>query len=397
MSFYNSIPLLPNDPILGLPLIYAADSRKNKVNLGIGAYKTAEGLPLVLNCVKKAETIILQKHYNKEYLPIDGHKELIEDTLQLIFGKDLAQIGCDRLYAAQTIGGSGALRTAGEFFSKLIGRNIFLPQPTWPNHKSIFEKSNLNVGSYPYFNTHDNSLDFKGMCQAISNLPPCSSILLHACCHNPTGVDPTIEQWRELSDLIKKKKIFPLFDCAYQGFGANLEEDVQSIRTFALDGHEMMIAYSFAKNFGLYGERVGVLTIMTNNRESIPKIGSQIRTLIRGNYSSPPLHGARIVSTILKSRELTTDWVTELENMCGRIKEMRKALVAALLVKGKGKNFNSILKQMGLFSFIGLTKEQVDKIRDEYAIYTPSNGRINLAGLNTLNIEYVADALLSVL
>ncbi|MFI5343800.1 MAG: aromatic amino acid transaminase [Chlamydiales bacterium] len=396
MSFFDEIPLLPDDPILGLPILFAAEPRPNKVNLGIGSYKTAEGLPLVLNSVRKAENLIVQRHLNKEYLPIDGDAEFLKCALQLIFGGELSSIEPERLYASQTIGGSGALRVAGELFSKLISRNIFLPQPSWPNHKPLFERGGMNVGSYPYFDPKTHLLDFKGMCQAINNLPPASIILLHASCHNPTGVDPTAEQWRELSGLIKKRGLFPFFDFAYQGFGDSIEADAQSVRLFASEGHEMMVAYSFSKNFGLYGERVGLLSVLTSQSKAKPKIASQIKTLIRGNYSSPPLQGARIVSTILKSHELTLDWKGELSNMSERIIEMRKALVAALLVKGHDRNFDFILKQNGLFSFIGLTKEQVDRLRSEYAIYMPSNGRINLAGLNTQNIEYFVQALLSV-
>lgn len=396
MSFFDEIPLLPPDPILGLPILFAAESRPNKVNLGIGSYKTAEGLPLVLNSVRKAENLILQRHLNKEYLPIDGDSEFLKCALQLIFGGELSSIESERLYASQTLGGSGALRIAGEFFSKLINSNIFLPQPSWLNHKPLFERGGMNVGSYPYFDPKTHLLDFKGMCQAINNLPPASIILLHASCHNPTGVDPTLEQWRELSGLIKKRGLFPFFDFAYQGFGDSIEADAQSVRLFAREGHEMMVAYSFSKNFGLYGERVGLLSVLTSEPKTKPKIASQVSTLIRGNYSNPPLQGARIVSTILKSHELTLDWKGELKNMCERIKEMRKALVAALLVRGHDRNFDFILKQNGLFSFIGLSKEQVDRLRSEYAIYMPSNGRINLAGLNTQNIEYFVQALLSV-
>ncbi len=267
--FLNDIPLLPNDPILGLAGLFAAEKRSNKVNLGIGAYKTAEDSPFVLKCVQKAEKLIWQKNLNKEYLPIDGDEEFLNCSLQLIFGSDLDTIDPARIYSSQTIGGSGALRIAGEFFCKLINRNIFLPQPSWPNHKPIFEKAGMNVGSYPYFDFKTNSLDFEGMCEAIKNLPPSTIILLHGSCHNPTGVDPTFEQWQILSELIKKRGLFPLFDFAYQGFGDSIEADAQSIRQFALHGHEMMISYSYSKNFGLYGERVGLISIIASEGKNI--------------------------------------------------------------------------------------------------------------------------------
>jgi aspartate/tyrosine/aromatic aminotransferase len=396
MSFFNDIPLLPNDPILGLPIIFAAEQRTTKVNLGIGAYKTAEGNPFILNSVHKAEKLIWEQNFNKEYLPIDGDEEFKKCSLKLIFGSDLDQIDQEHIYSSQTIGGSGALRIGGEFLCKLINPNIFLSQPSWPNHKPIFERAGMNVGSYPYFDFKTNLLDFEGMCEAVKNLPPASVILLHASCHNPSGVDPTIEQWKILSALIKKGGIFPFFDCAYQGFGDSIEKDAQAIRQFALDGHEMMISYSYSKNFGLYGERVGLLIVMASEKSHTASIGSQIRTLIRGNYSTPPLQGARIVKTILQSETLKAEWQGELIHMCDRLKEMRKALVEALLSYNKNLDFTPIMKQKGLFSFLGLNKDQVDRLRQEYAIYM-APGRINLAGLNGHNVEYVAKALLSVM
>ena len=397
MPFFNDIPLLPDDPILGLPIAFAADSRPNKVNLGIGAYKTAEGLPLVLSSVRKAESQLLQKHLNKDYLRIEGDGEFLRCALQLLLGTDSNLLQSGHFFSAQTVGGACALRIAGEFLAKLISKTIFISQPSWSNHKQIFERAGLNVGSYPYFDPKTCLLDYLGMCEAIKNMPPRSVILLHGCCHNPTGIDPTFEQWKELSELIKKQQLIPLFDIAYQGFGDGLDQDAQAIRHFVREGHEMLIAYSFSKNFGLYGERVGFLTIMSSKPETMPKVGSQIKYLIRANYSNPPLHGARIISTILKSPELTSEWKMELNNMCERVKEMRKALVAALLVQGKDRNFAYMHRQNGLFSFSGLSPEMVERLRSEKAIYMPSNGRINIAGLNTQNLSYVAEGLLSVL
>jgi aspartate/tyrosine/aromatic aminotransferase len=397
MPFFNDIPLLPEDPILGLPIAFSADSRPNKINLGVGSYKTAEGLPLVLTSVRKAESQLLQKHLNKEYLPIEGDKDFIHYSLLLLLGADSPLFQTGHFFAAQTVGGASALRIAGEFLAKLISKTIFLSQPSWSNHKPIFERAGLNVGSYPYFDPNTCLLDYQGMCEAIKNMPPGSVILLHGCCHNPTGIDPTFEQWKELSTLIKKQQLIPLFDIAYQGFGQDLDQDAQAIRYFVREGHEMFIAYSYSKNFGLYGERVGFLTIICSKSESVSKIGSQIKSLIRGNYSNPPLHGARIVSTILKSHELTLEWKMELSNMRERIKEMRKALVAALHVKGQDHNFAYMHQQNGLFSFSGLSPEQVQYLRNEKAIYMPSNGRLNIAGLNTQNLSYVAEALLSVM
>lgn len=397
MSFFNDTPLLPDDPILSLPILFAEDPRPNKINLGIGAYKTAEGRPLVLTAVRKAESLILQKQLNKDYLPIDGDESFLKEALQLLFGHEHPILQSNTIVTAQAIGGSGALRLGGELLAKLVSKTIFLSQPSWSNHKQIFEKSGLNVGSYPYFDPITYQLDFKGMCEAIRNMPPGSAILLHGCCHNPTGIDPTFEQWKELSTLIKQQKLIPFFDIAYQGFGQDLDQDAQAIRYFASQGHEMVVAYSFSKNIGLYGERVGFLTVIPGKSDLVAKVASQVKFLIRCNYSSPPLHGARIVATILKSPELAHEWKIELSNMCERVKEMRKALIAALLVKAQDKNFAYMHHQSGLFSFSGLNTDQVLRLRKEAAIYMPSNGRINIAGLNTQNVEYVASALLSVM
>lgn len=397
MPFFNDIPQLPDDPILGLPIAFAADPRPNKINLGIGVYKTAEGHPLVLSSVKKAESLILQKHLNKEYLPIEGDPEFLRCALLLLFGSDSSLWQTNHFFAAQSVGGASALRVGGEFLAKLVSKTIFLSQPSWSNHKQIFERAGLNVGSYPYFDPQTHRFDDQGMYHALKNMPPSSIVLLHGCCHNPTGIDPSFDQWKELSYLMKKHHLIPFFDMAYQGLGHDLDQDAEAVRYFVNEGHEMLVAYSFSKNLGLYGERVGFLTIICSQIEKIPKIGSQIKSLIRGNYSNPPLHGARIVSTILKSHELTLEWKTELMNMCERVKEMRKALIAALLVKGQDRNFAYMHQQNGLFSFFGLTPEQVQHLRKEWAIYIPNNGRINIAGLNMQNVSYVAESLLSVM
>lgn len=397
MQFFHDIPLLPDDPILGLPAVFAADPRPYKINLGIGAYKTEEGCPLVLSSVKKAEHFLEQKNLNKEYLPIEGDPEFLRYSLQLLFGHDSTVLQSDKYFAAQTVGGASALRLGAEFLSKLVSQTIFISKPSWSNHKQIFEKGGLHVGSYPYIDAQTTLFDYHGMCEAIKNMPPASIVLLHGCCHNPTGIDPTFEQWKELSVLIKSKELIPFFDMAYQGFGQGLEEDAQAIRHFVDEGHEMLVAYSFSKNFGLYGERVGFLTVISSQPDRASKIGSQIKYLIRANYSNPPLHGARIVSTILKSPQLNQEWKSELKMMCNRIKEMRNALLAALSAKDNSCKYSNLQNQNGLFFFSGISSDKVLTLRNEKAIYLPNNGRINIAGLNMQNVSYVADALLSVI
>lgn len=397
MPFFNNISLLPPDPILNLSIDFSLDQNPHKINLSAGTYKTADGHSLVLTSVRKAEIDLLQKHLNKDYQPIEGNSVFLKNSLELLFGSDHALFTNKNFFAVQTVGGTSALRLGGEFLNKLTCQKIFISQPSWPNHKQVFEKSGLKIDSYPYFDFNAYKLNFSGMCQAIRQMPTGSVILLHGCCHNPSGVDPTFEQWKELSQLIKKNELIPFFDIAYQGFGKDLELDAQPIRYFASEGHEMLIAYSFSKNFGLYGERVGFLTVVASQQKQIPSITSQLKLLIRANYSNPPLQGARIVSTILSSPELTEEWKIELKNMRDRVVEMRKSFIASLLVKGEDKNLNYLHQQIGLFSFCGLNYSQVNRLRKEFAIYIPSDGRINIAGLNTQNIEYVVNAISSVM
>lgn len=397
MSFFSNFTLIPEDPILSLPVAFTADSRLNKVNLGIGAYKTAEGKSLVLTSVQEAEQLILKKQTNKDYLPIDGDKEFLKHALQLLLGKEMPILNSDCLFAAQTVGGSGALRVGGELLSQLKTPIIFLSEPSWPNHQHIFQRAGLTIKSYPYLDPVSCQLDFDGMVNAIKNMPPFSIILLHGCCHNPTGVNPSFEQWKELSRVVKKHQIIPFFDIAYQGFGEDLNKDAESIRYFVNEGHEMLIAYSFAKNFGLYGERVGFLAVISSHVDVSQRVGSQVKSLIRGNYSTPPVHGAKIVSTVLSSPPLYSQWEHELANMRDRVKEMRAALIATLLAKDSNKDYSYMYQQSGLFSFCGLTPDQVIRLRHEKGIYMPTNGRINIAGLNTQNMNYVAESFLAMM
>ncbi len=327
MSVFSKIDLLPADPILGIPPLFAADKRENKVNLGVGAYRDARGTPHVLDVVRKAEKILLEKNLNKEYLPIDGDAVYRQKTLDLILGEDSPHK--ERACAAQTVGGSGALKIGGEFL-KIVSpeAKIYLSRPTWGNHRLIFSRCGYQIEEYEYYRGH--RLDFEAMKASLKEAPPKSIIILHGSCHNPTGMDPSPEQWKELSHLIKEKELFPFFDLAYQGFGDNLETDAFAIRQFAGDGHEMAIATSHAKNFGLYGERVGHLAFLAADPADLPKIASHIKRTIRSIYSSPPLQGARIVSTILDSHELTEEWQGELAAMRNRIVEMRNAFANEL-------------------------------------------------------------------
>jgi aspartate/tyrosine/aromatic aminotransferase len=397
MPFFNEISVLPEDPIFGINAAFAKDLRSNKINLGMGTYRTAEGEPFVLQCVRKAEKIIAKASLNKEYLPIEGDSEFLRHGLSLLlYGKNL-DLYYDHIFAVQTLGGCGALCLAAEFLSEHISKNISISQPTWVNHEKIFKKNGLNISTYPYIHTRDCSFDYQGMYQTIQNLPVKSILLLQASCHNPTGIDPTPTQWQEISLLIKKKQLIPLFDVAYQGFGDSLEQDIAPIHQFIQDGHEFLVAYSFSKNFGLYGERVGFLAVISPNAETFPAVKSQLQHYIRANYSNPPLHGARIVSTILKSPSLTSEWKIELQNMSSHLKKIRNALSTILLSKRDYSFFSSISEQKGLFYFSGLNPEQAFRMGQEKGIYIPMNGRFNIARLNDQNLAYVAESLLSMM
>lgn len=396
MSFFDSLELMPDDPIVSIPKYFAADPRPNKVNLGIGSYKGAEGLPYVLDCVRDAEAALREKKLSREYLPIEGDAELLKLTENLIFGKQLLSSFSGGIFLAQTIGGTGALYLGGQFLSKNVGNTIYIPNVTWPNHRGAFSKSGFNVSQYRYFDDRSHLLDFDRMCTEISEMPENSTILLHACCHNPTGIDPTHDQWMELSTLIKRQRIIPFFDFAYQGFSKSPDDDAFPIRYFLSQGHELLVANSFAKNFGLYADRVGTLSVVTHNKNNAVKAGSQLKSLIRCNYSSPPRHGAEIITEILSSEEQKKVWLTELGNMRDRLKEMRHTLVTGLQAKSKDHDWSYLNGQTGFFSFCGLNEGQVHRLIKDYAIYMPTNGRINVSGLNGHNMDYVIDAILEV-
>ncbi len=397
MSLFDSIQLLPEDPIMHLPQLFAAEKNPNKVNLGIGSYKDSHGQPLVFGAVREAEKILLQNQPNKEYPPIEGNQQFIDATLKLIFSEELLKSISNTLFAQQTVGGTCALRVAGEFLAHYGAREIYLPSPTWPNHNLIFQYAYLNPKSYPYYNSAIHAIEFDSLLQSLDKMKERSVVLLQASCHNPTGVDLSSFQWEQLSIIIKKKRLIPLFDFAYQGFGEGIEQDALAVRLFAQEQHEMFVAYSFAKNFGLYGERVGLLAVIAKTPEARNKMRSHLKQLARSNYSVPPLHGARIVSTILHSEVLTQHWREELSAVCNRIKEMREALVTGLMAAGVKKDMNYLKKQIGMFSFTDLAPAQVQYLREQYGIYLAGNGRANIAGLNHENLQYVITALADVI
>lgn len=398
MSIFNHIQAAPADPILGLGEAFKADSRANKINLGIGVYMTNEGKTPIVKAVKEAERQLLANETTKNYLTIDGVQAYNAQTQILLFGENAEVITSGRAKTAQSLGGTGALRIAAEFIKRQTSaKNVWISTPTWPNHNAIVEAVGLNVKGYRYYNKEKNGLDWDNLITDLSQAEAGDVVLLHGCCHNPTGIDPTPAQWDQLAKMSAEKGWLPLFDFAYQGFANGLEEDTYGLRAFVKNHRELLVASSYSKNFGLYNERVGAFTLIADNAEVANRAFTQIKSIIRVLYSNPSAHGASAVATVLSNPALKAQWVEELDEMRNRIKAMRSKLVQLLKEKGATKDFEFINEQNGMFSFSGLSPEQVDRLREEFAIYAVRSGRINVAGITNDNIEALADAIVKVL
>jgi len=396
------VPQAPADPLFGLMAAYREDTFDKKVDLGIGAYRDNNAKPWVLPVVKKADAILRDDpDLNHEYLPIAGLANFTSASQKLILGADSPAIKEKRVTSLQTISGTGAVHLGALFLSKFYhpntNRTVFFSDPTWVNHHQIFSNVHLPIQTYPYFSSQTKGLDFEGMLETIDKAAEGSIILLHACAHNPTGVDPTQEQWKQICKVMQAKKHFPFFDCAYQGFASgDLNKDAWAVRYFIDQGFELCIAQSYAKNFGLYGERAGCFHFVTaaasDAETTISRISSQLAILQRSEISNPPAYGARIASIVLNDKALFAEWEENLRTMSGRIIEMRKILRGKLEEMGTPGTWNHITDQIGMFSYTGLTEKQVLKIREVAHVYMTKNGRISMAGLNTNNIEYFAKA-----
>lgn len=390
-SFFNAIFEAPEDPILSLAHHFQNDQHVNKVNLGIGSYRTAEGKPYLLNSVITAEKMITQKEYTREYLPLEGDPTFLEVCEELIFGEGLDK---EKIFGMQTVGGTGAIRLAAEFIGSFLSPSIAIPNPTWTNHHLILQKAKLFVHTYPYYDAVEGKVDFEGMLAAIKMYAPGTVLLLQNACHNPTGADLKENDWHMILEICKKNRLLPFFDNAYQGFSENIDSDVAPIRLFLKSGIEMIVANSFAKNFGLYGERVGSLFFILESTKSKKAVSSQIKQNARSIYSTAPIHGMKVVTTILKDHQLKSDWLQELDVMKIRIQAMRENLAEGLVSLGKVK-YQFLMEQKGFFSLLGITEEEVARLRSEKSIYLPKNGRINIAGLTPKNLSYVIDALVT--
>ncbi|OTB01117.1 hypothetical protein M426DRAFT_25966 [Hypoxylon sp. CI-4A] len=395
------VPQAPEDPLFGLMREYRADQDPKKVDLGIGAYRDDNAKPWVLPVVKKADDILRNDpELNHEYAPIAGIPSFTSKAAELILGADSPAIKEKRVTSVQTISGTGAVHLGALFLSRFYTgtKKVYLSDPTWANHNQIFSNVSIPIAKYPYFSPKTSGLDFDGLKSTLLDAPERSIVLLHACAHNPTGVDPTLEQWKEIAEIVRQKKHFPFFDTAYQGFASgDLNKDNAAVRYFVEQGFELVVAQSFAKNFGLYGERAGCFHVVTSPASdaeaTITRIASQLAILQRSEISNPPIYGARIASTVLNDPKLFAEWEENLRTMSGRIISMRKALRSKLEELATPGTWNHITDQIGMFSFTGLTEAQVLKIRSEFHVYMTKNGRISMAGLNTKNVEYVAKAI----
>ncbi|POW98031.1 aromatic amino acid aminotransferase [Serratia marcescens] len=395
---FEKITAAPADPILGLTDIFRADARPNKINLGIGVYKDETGKTPVLTSVKKAEQYLLENETTKNYLGIEGIPAFASCTQELLFGKESPIVTARRARTAQTPGGTGGLRVAADFIAnQTSAKRIWISNPSWPNHKNVFSAVGLEVLEYAYYDAANHALDFDGLLNSLKQAQAGDVVLFHGCCHNPTGIDPTAEQWAQLAELSVANGWLPLFDFAYQGFANGLEEDAQGLRIFAAKHQELIVASSYSKNFGLYNERVGACTIVATDAETADRAFSQVKAAIRANYSNPPSHGAAVVATILGNDALRAMWEQELTDMRQRIHRMRQLFVNTLQEKGAQQDFSFIIQQNGMFSFSGLTKEQVLRLREEFGVYAVNSGRVNVAGMTPDNMAPLCEAIVAVL
>lgn len=396
-STYAGVPQGPPDPILGLTEAFNKDQDPRKITLGVGAYRGEDGKPWVLPSVREAEKQILDQKLNKEYLGIAGLPKFLRLSQEFAFGEDSKPLKEGRVAGLQTLSGTGACRVAAEFFARFqlsTDKNIFQPNPTWGNHVPIFKDGGMQVKQYKYYNAQTRGLDLSGLLGDMENAPNKSAFLLHACAHNPTGVDPSPSEWKQISSVMKRKEHIPFFDCAYQGFASgDANKDAGAIRQFVEDGHLVCLAQSFAKNFGLYNDRVGAFSVVCASKEEAERVESQLKILVRPNYSNPPAHGARIVETILSSPTLKAQWKLECKSMADRIIEMRTLLRSELAAAGSTKEWKHITDQIGMFAFLGIDKKQVDLMRSEHHIYMTGDGRISMAGVSKQNVKYIATAL----
>lgn len=397
-SAFSAVPMAARDPILGLNEAFAADTRSNKVNLGVGVYCDDTGKIPLLAAVRQAEAQLTAAAPSRGYLPIDGIAQYNKAVQSMLFGSNSPLIAAQQIATVQALGGTGALKVGADLLKRFVpGAKVVISDPSWENHRALFESAGFVVDTYPYYDPESQGVRFDELLAALAALPARSVVVLHACCHNPTGVDLTESQWAKVVEACKAGDLIPFLDIAYQGFGDGIDADAAAVRRFASAGIDFLVSNSFSKSFSLYGERVGALSFVAQNKDEAARVLSQLKRVVRTNYSNPPIHGGSIVAAVLASPELRALWEQELAGMRDRIRAMRTGLVERLAARGVQRDFAFVAKQRGMFSYSGLTSTHVDRLRDEFGIYAVSTGRICLAALNDRNIDAVADAIAAVI
>jgi aromatic-amino-acid transaminase len=397
-SLLANVEMAPKDPILGVTETYIADTNPKKVNLGVGVYTDDDSKVPVLHSVRKAEQKLAETAMPRNYLPIDGLQVYNKAVQNVVFGPNSEAVKSGRIVTVQTLGGTGGLKVGADLLRRLNpGAEAWISDPSWENHRALLEFAGFKVNTYPYYDAATHGLRFDDMLACLNKLPEGAVVVLHACCHNPTGVDLTMAQWEKVIAVVKARNLMPFLDIAYQGFADGLEADAAAVRAFTQACPAVFVSSSFSKSLSLYGERVGACSVVTENADQAARILSQIKRVIRTNYSNPSSHGGQAVALVLTTPELRSEWEQELGQMRDRIKTMRRQLVDKIRAQRADFDFSYVIDQRGMFSYSGLTKEQVRRLREEYSIYALDSGRICVAALNSKNIDYVADAIAKVL
>ncbi len=397
-SMFAAVEMAPRDPILGLTEAFNADTRPNKVNLGVGVYCDDDGKVPLLQAVRAAERSRVDSTPPRNYLPIDGIPLYNQAVQTLLFGQGSPLLAQGRVATFEALGGTGGLRIGADFLKRLKpAATVWISDPSWENHRALFEAAGFKVSAYPYYDAATHGVRFEPMLDCLRSLPAGDVVVLHACCHNPTGVDLDEAQWNRVFEVARERSLAVFLDMAYQGFAEGIDADALALRLLSATGMDFLVSSSFSKSFSLYGERVGALSVVTASREETARVISQVKRVIRTNYSSPPTHGAAMVAAVLSTPELRRVWEDELAGMRERIRQMRAGLVERLKARGVARDFSFVSRQRGMFSYSGLTSAQVDRLRDEFGIYALGTGRICLAALNSRNIDYVSDAIAKVL
>jgi len=398
MSLFSAVEMAPRDPILGLNEQFNADTNPAKVNLGVGVYFDDNGKLPLLDCVRTAEQAMMEKPTARGYLPIDGIAAYDTAVKGLVFGADSEPVKSGRIATVQGIGGTGGLKIGADFLKKLNpNAKVLISDPSWENHRALFTSAGFPVESYRYYDAGKRGVDFEGMLADLAAAAPGTIILLHACCHNPTGYDITADQWDQVIATVKSRQLVPFLDMAYQGFGHGIAQDGAVIGKFVSAGLDFFVSTSFSKSFSLYGERVGALSVLCENKEEAARVLSQLKIVIRTNYSNPPIHGGAVVAAVLNNPELRAVWEQELAGMRVRIKAMRQKLVDGLKAAGVQQDMSFITSQIGMFSYSGLSKDQMVRLRTEFGVYGTDTGRMCVAALNSKNIDYVCASIAKVI